>query len=273
MAPVPAWAEEAPGTTPTSPFGTQQSPFADEPSPFEGLAPIAYDPDASTPVTLAAPTTTGPKALRPSLRPPRAKLPLRKGHYGSKVERLQERLAWLGYAVADSNVQRDAFGKSTKSAVKAFQSKNWLPATGKVNKRTWKLLRKHAEPVGVLPLRCTEVKKSLCIDKTTSTLRYVVKGKAKMVTDARFGQPGMETDEGVFAVKEKSFNHTSSLYGSWMPRAMFFNGDEAVHFSPDFAAYGYLHGSHGCVGMRDMDFATRLFEKVDVGTRVYVYWS
>jgi lipoprotein-anchoring transpeptidase ErfK/SrfK len=74
-------------------------------------------------------------------------------------------------------------------------------------------------------------------------------------------------------VKEKSFNHTSSIYGSWMPRAMFFNGDEAVHYSPDFAAYGYLHGSHGCVGIRDMEFATRLFEKVDVGTRVYVYWS
>ena len=117
------------------------------------------------------------------------------------------------------------------------------------------------------------MKKALCIDKTSSTLRYVVKGKVKMVTDARFGQPGMETDEGVFAVKEKSFNHTSTMYGSWMPRAMFFNGDEAVHYSPDFAAYGYLHGSHGCVGMRDMEFATRLFEKVDVGTRVYVYWS
>ena len=54
---------------------------------------------------------------------------------------------------------------------------------------------------------------------------------------------------------------------------MFFNGDEAVHYSPDFASVGYIRGSHGCVGVRDMDVATRLFEKVDVGTRVYVYWS
>jgi lipoprotein-anchoring transpeptidase ErfK/SrfK len=54
---------------------------------------------------------------------------------------------------------------------------------------------------------------------------------------------------------------------------MFFNGDEAVHYSPDFASVGYLRGSHGCVGIRDMDLATELFEKVAVGTRVYVYWS
>jgi lipoprotein-anchoring transpeptidase ErfK/SrfK len=58
-----------------------------------------------------------------------------------------------------------------------------------------------------------------------------------------------------------------------MPRAMFFNGDEAVHYSPDFAAVGYIRGSHGCVGIRDMEQATWLFDHVDVGTRVYVYWS
>jgi len=276
MAPASAWAEDSSGPAPASPFGTQRSPFADEPSPFDRIPAVTDIADA-LPSVAGAPASTQPALLgsseRPSMRPPRARLPLRKGHYGSKVERLQTRLAWLGYEVDDSNVQRDAFGTSTKSAVKAFQAKNWLPATGKVNKRTWKLLKKHAEPVGVLPLRCTEVKQSLCIDKTSSTLRYVVKGKVKAVTDARFGQPGMETDEGVFAIKEKSFNHTSTMYGSWMPRAMFFNGDEAVHYSPDFAAYGYLHGSHGCVGIRDMELATRLFEKVDVGTRVYVYWS
>ena len=65
----------------------------------------------------------------------------------------------------------------------------------------------------------------------------------------------------------------SSLYHTWMPRAMFFNGDEAVHYSPDFASVGYSRGSHGCVGMRDMEKATWLFNQVAVGTRVYVYWS
>jgi len=204
---------------------------------------------------------------------PRAKLPLRKGHYGSLVASAQDRLAWLGYDVGAANVELKAFGKSTKHAVKAFQSKNWLPVTGKVDRRTWNSLARLSAPVGVLPLRCTEVAAALCIDKTARVLRYVVKGKILLTTDARFGAPGMETGEGVFSVKEKSYDHVSTLFHTWMPRAMFFNGDEAVHYSPDFAAVGYIRGSHGCVGVRDMAQATWLFDHVDVGTRVYVYWS
>jgi hypothetical protein len=209
----------------------------------------------------------------PSLEPPRDHLPLRTGHYGYRIARLQERLAWLGYDIDASNTSRHAYGVSTASAVTAFQTKNWLEPTGIANKQTWAKIARMAEPLGILPLRCTEVKAALCIDKTTRTLRYVVKGKVKLLTDARFGAPGMETGEGIFTIKEKSFNHVSSLYQSWMPRAMFFNGDEAVHYSPDFASVGYSRGSHGCVGVRDMDLATKLFDKVAVGTRVYVYWS
>jgi hypothetical protein len=274
--------EPAPTTSPEpspapsgSPFGDQPSPFATEGTPLDPESQAfsaEREGDTLISVNVAMPGQTD-TAAAPSVRPPRARLPLRLGHYGTKVALMQARLAWLGYEVADSNLVWQAFGVSTKKALKQFQAKNWLPTTGKVNKRTWRMLKKQSGRVGVLPQECTEVRKALCIDKTSRTLRYVVKGKVKMTTDARFGQPGMETDEGVFAVKEKSFNHTSSIYGSWMPRAMFFNGDEAVHYSPDFAAYGYLHGSHGCVGIRDMEFATRLFEKVDVGTRVYVYWS
>lgn len=198
---------------------------------------------------------------------------LRTGAEGAKVALLQQRLAWLGYSIHPGNAERQRLGRSTTKAVRAFQAKNWLPATGTVTAKTWRKLRVQAEPLGILPLRCTEVKKALCIDKTTRTLRLVVKGEVTVVTDARFGAPGMETGEGLFAVTEKSYNHTSSRYGSWMPRAMFFNGDEAVHYSPDFAAVGYARGSHGCVGVRDLDIATTIFKKVDVGTRVYVYWS
>ena len=209
----------------------------------------------------------------PSVTPPRARLPLRVGHYGLKVSLLQKRLSWLGYDIAASNAMHQAFGASTRRAVTRFQSKNWLRPTGTVDERTWRLLRSQSEPLGILPLRCTEVKASLCIDKTSRTLRYVVKGQVRLVTDARFGAPGMETDEGVFTIHEKSYNHVSTMFHTWMPRAMFFNGDEAVHYSPDFHAVGYAHGSHGCVGIRDIDVATDLFNKVAVGTRVYVYRS
>jgi len=252
-------------SAPADEVSPSPEPDPTEPSPSATAEDVLLSVNVAMPATAAA----GPS----SAGLPRARLPLRTGHYGLKVARVQERLTWLGYDISASNTSRQAFGRSTRDAVKAFQSKNSLALTGKVTKMTWRKLRKQAEPLGILPLRCTEVKTALCIDKTTRTLRLVVKGKVMLVTDARFGAPGMETGEGVFTVKEKSYNHTSSLYRTWMPRAMFFNGDEAVHYSPDFASVGYLRGSHGCVGVRDLDVATRLFEKVDVGTRVYVYWS
>ena len=257
-----------------SPVGPGSAPKA-EPAPSStDTAASAATRDPDDVLLTVNVVMAGTAAERPtSVTMPRSRLPLRTGHYGLKVARVQERLTWLGYDIAAGNVDREVFGSSTVAAVKRFQTKNWLPATGKVDQKTWRMLRKHAEPLNILPLRCTEVKAALCIDKTTKTLRYVVKGQVALTTDARFGAPGMETDEGIFTVKEKSFNHVSSIYRTWMPRAMFFNGDEAVHYSPDFNAVGYLHGSHGCVGIRDLDVATRLFEKVDVGTRVYVYWS
>ena len=195
------------------------------------------------------------------------------GDVGAKVSLLQQRLAWLGYPISASNVERQRFGKSTRNALRSFQSKNWLTPSGRADRATWRRLSRYAEPLGILPLRCTEVPAAICVDKTTRTLRYVVDGSVVLTTDARFGRPGMETDEGIFSVKEKAYDHTSTKFGAWMPRAMFFSGDQAVHYSPDFNAYGYAHASHGCIGIRDLTTATRLFEAVDLGTRVYVYWS
>ena len=239
-------------------------------TPWTSPAPDPFNPSPAP--TVAVPLTPTVSA-KPSVRPPRSKLPLKKTHYGSMVAKAQERLVWLGYDISDTNLERQAYGESTVNAVKAFQAKYWLKPTGSIGDVTWKMLSKMSSPVGVLPNACTSVKVSICIDKTARILRYVVKGKVKMTADARFGAPGMETGEGTFSIHEKSFNHVSSLYHTWMPRAMFFNGDEAVHYSPDFAAVGYIRGSHGCVGIRDMEKATWLFNQVPVGTRVYVYWS
>lgn len=255
--------------TPSPPPQTAVATTAPAPSssPTTGGGEPAPDPSPTPEPTASPAPTTAPVTA------PQATLPLRKGAVGFRVATVQKRLTWLGYSITESSMDRQLYGDTTIRAVKAFQAKNWLPATGKVDKKTWRKIETLAEPLGVLPLRCTEKAKTICIDKTTRLLRYVVKGKVKMVADARFGAPGMETGEGIFSVHEKSYNHTSSLYRTWMPRAMFFNGDEAVHYSPDFASVGYSRGSHGCVGLRDMEKATWLFGQVPEGTRVYVYWS
>lgn len=198
---------------------------------------------------------------------------LRMGQVGTRISRVHDELAWLGHTVAKAEKEQARFGPTTREAIRAFQTKHWVPATGKVDKRTWRLLNRLSAPIDVLPRTCTTEPMTICIDKTAKVLRLVDHGEVILTTDARFGAPGMETGEGIFTIHEKSRNHISSRYHTWMPFAMFFNGDEAVHYSPDFNAVGYLHGSHGCVGVRDIDKAEWLFDRVPVGTRVYVYWS
>ena len=58
-----------------------------------------------------------------------------------------------------------------------------------------------------------------------------------------------------------------------MPFAMCFSGGQAVHYSPDFASVGYGGASHGCVNIRDLDGIAALFDEVQVGDAVVVYWS
>jgi lipoprotein-anchoring transpeptidase ErfK/SrfK len=58
-----------------------------------------------------------------------------------------------------------------------------------------------------------------------------------------------------------------------MPFSMFFSGDEAVHYSSDFAARGYNGCSHGCVNVRNYSAIQQLFAEAQVGDKVVVYWS
>jgi lipoprotein-anchoring transpeptidase ErfK/SrfK len=104
-------------------------------------------------------------------------------------------------------------------------------------------------------------------------LRWVIDGQVKMTFDARFGSELTPTREGMFSVYWKSEDHVSSLYDTPMPYAMFFDGGQAVHYSPDFAANGYDGSSHGCVNIRDLQGIATLFGQVRVGDKVYVYRS
>ena len=115
--------------------------------------------------------------------------------------------------------------------------------------------------------------RSLCIDKTSSSLRWVVDGSVHMTLDVRFGSEFTPTREGRFSVYWKDADHVSKLYGSSMPLSMFFSGGQAVHYSSDFASRGYDGASHGCVNVRDYDELAALFAQVDTGTRVVVHRS
>ena len=206
------------------------------------------------------------------------------GDSGAGIREIQARLRQIAWFFGDVS---DSYGDQTTAAVTGFQEKRQIPATGKVDQRTLDLLdgmtteptaddlaNREPDPADGAPLdpRCT-TGRVLCVDKTSNSLRWVVDGTVQMSVDVRFGADELPTREGQFAISYKSRDHVSSLYDTSMPFAMFFSGGQAVHYSPDFAANGYNGASHGCVNVRDYDAVASLFEQVNVGDKVVVYWS
>ena len=203
---------------------------------------------------------------------------------GREVRELQARLKQIAWFFGDVTPN---YGDDTTEAVEGFQAKREIPVTGEVDRRTWgRLLAMTSEPSheelhNIVPApsegapldpRCLEGE-ALCIDKSTYSLRYVVNGDVQMEMDVRFGAELTPTREGEFEVEWKDADHVSSLYHTEMPYSMFFSGGQAVHYSSDFATYGYSGASHGCVNVRDYDAIAQLYDLVEVGDTVVVYWS
>jgi peptidoglycan hydrolase-like protein with peptidoglycan-binding domain len=206
------------------------------------------------------------------------------GDDGSEVRSLQARLRQIAWFAGDVS---EHYGDQTVAAVQGFQSKRHVPVTGKVDRRTLDLLvgmtstpttdelaNRAPDPAegAALDPRCT-TGRVLCIDKTSSSLRWVVDGQVRRSLDVRFGSEYTPTREGLFSVYWKDADHVSSLYGSAMPLAMFFSRGQAVHYSSDFASRGYNGASHGCVNVRDHAGLEALFGEVRNGDEVVVYRS
>ena len=203
------------------------------------------------------------------------------GASGEQVRDLQARLVAIQWLSGDVTGSYDG---ATVTAVRGFQAKRKIPVTGEVDRRTLDRLHEMTSAPtraamhnlgnkpGALDPRCLEGR-VLCIDKSSQTLRWVVQGTVQKAVDVRFGAAYTPTREGLFHVNSKSRDHVSSLFGSSMPFAMFFSGGQAVHYSSDFATYGYSGASHGCVNVRDYDGIAWLFDQVQIGDDVVVYWS
>ena len=228
-------------------------------------APQAVHPRA-TPT--AAPTPTPTPTPTPKPPPPvgRTTFPLRAHDVGTLVATVQQRLVWLGYPVRVTRVM----DTRTVAAIRRFRIKFFLGSTPTVTAPVWKKLSRLTATKGVLPAGC-RTGTVLCIDKSQKTLRYIKNGVILLTADARFGGEGHPTREGSFRVYSKSRDHTSTLYHTWMPFAMFFSGGQAVHYSPYFHRDGYYGASHGCVNLHDKSTARWLFDRVRIGTRVVVY--
>ncbi len=278
------WGLRSGGTAATNPGGdsTHAGPAVLDPEPE-----VTETPD---PTPTFAPEPTETPDPTPTDEPDPATQPgetlLGPGDEGDRVRRVQARLRQIEWFFGDVT---GVYGPKTTRAVRGFQEKRTIPATGEADQRTLDLLHEMTtEPTeeelaneapatntnvpGPLDRRC-KTGRVICIDKSSSTLRWVVDGEVRQTVDVRFGGSATPTREGVFSVYLKSEWHVSTLYDSSMPFAMFFSGGQAVHYSSDFAAVGYNGASHGCVNVRDYDGVAWLFDHVVVGDKVVVYWS
>lgn len=273
----------------------------DEPSARPSATGTGAVPPASQSPTPSPTPTTTPAApsTAPSTQPEHARTPepdpetdpepdlepgprlLGPGDQGDDVRDLQARLKQIYWFQTDVT---GVYGDVTTAAVRGFQTKRGIPATGEVDQRTLDRLdamtttptdaelHNRGNTPGALDARC-RTGRVLCVDKTSSTLRWVVDGQVLQTLDARFGAAATPTREGVFHVYLKDADHVSRLYGSSMPYSMFFSGGQAVHYSSDFASVGYAGASHGCVNIRDYDGLASLYSQVREGDKVVVYWS
>ncbi|EFF92736.1 peptidoglycan binding domain-containing protein [Streptomyces sp. e14] len=252
-----------------SPAGTRNTPGGDDrPGTGDGGGSAK-----GTAAGSAAGRTTASAA-------PPARVLWSRGDSGRSVRELQARLrqiAWL------SEAPTGTYGPLTERAVRGFQSKRGLPATGRTDTVTWRrlvamtrapgtweLYPMGGQPAGAPDARCL-TGRVLCIDKTSRTLRWMIDGRTLSTMAVRFGTQYTPTREGEFQVYWKSRHHVSTIYHTAMPYAMFFSGGQAVHYSSDFAARGYAGGSHGCVNVRDEAAIARLFAQVKVGDKVVVH--
>ncbi|MFF8591254.1 peptidoglycan-binding protein [Streptomyces sp. NPDC015220] len=247
-------------------------------SPAGTQVPSSRSPGGRSPADGRPGTAPGPARGRTAAP---ARVLWSRGDTGRDVRELQARLrqiAWL------SGAPTGTYGELTERAVRGFQARRGLPATGRTDTvtwqrllgmthepGTWELYPMGGQPAGAPDARCL-TGRVLCIDKTTRTLRWMIGGRTISTMAVRFGTQYTPTREGVFHIYWKSRHHVSTLYHSPMPYAMFFSGGQAVHYSSDFAARGYAGGSHGCVNVRDESAIAQVFAQVRTGDKVVVHW-
>ncbi|MCB5181739.1 L,D-transpeptidase family protein [Streptomyces antimicrobicus] len=255
------------------------------PAPSASAAGSTPEPSASASADAkpgeASPSPSASQSPSPSASPS-VKAIMSNGDESEQVRELQARLKQLDLLKTDPT---GFYGSKTTAAVKAFQNKHHLTAHGAVDQATWKKVQEVTKkptdkelnppaPVNQADApdpRCMQGR-VMCISKESRTLAWMIDGKVVSTMDVRFGSENTPTREGVFNVGWKAKDWTSTIYHTPMPYAMFFSGGQAVHYSADFAARGYNGASHGCVNVRDKGKIAALFDQVNVGDKVVVYW-
>lgn len=188
------------------------------------------------------------------------------------VRELQLRLKWVGLFPATPT---GYYGDVTRNAVKAFQTRRHLPATGVANAATWQLLlhRTVRNPTG-FPAVCEAAGWHACYDRAMHQVTLLYNGSMWNSWLVRGGGYTTQTRLGTHKVYYRDIDHISGTYGSAMPYSQFFDGGEALHGSP-LMTNPFVGHSHGCVNMYIKD-AHQLWDityNKTLWVTVYGAWS
>lgn len=198
---------------------------------------------------------------------------------GACAKQAQALLAKRGYY---SGRLDGIFGKASVNATLNYQRAHGIPDTGKVASLTWSALAAGKAPIKApLPASCKVKGTVLCASKAHRKLYLLKNGVVKRAIRVRFGgfanndkgKPPrvFPTVNGKYRVYAKDAAAFSDRWEASMPYSVKFDPNMYVHYSPDFARYGYTTASHGCVNVGSKADAAWIFNNTPVGARVVVY--
>jgi hypothetical protein len=188
------------------------------------------------------------------------------------VRELQIRLKRVG-TLRTSPTGR--FGKPTRAAVRRFQQRQGLRASGVATAATWRrLLQRSNNNVRTARRRCAGAGWHACYDRRNHQVTLWRRGRMWNTWLVRGGSYDAQTRTGNFTVFRRDKDHVSGLYGSPMPYSQFFSGGQALHGSR-YMMDPYKGHSHGCVNMYVEDSRQLWNLTHDRRLRVHVYgaWS
>ena len=175
-------------------------------------------------------------ALPPAAQAARTLAP---GAQGADVQRLNQRLAALGFLPAGSASR--SYDSATTHGVLAFQKWQGLGRDGVVGPATAEALATAIRPRPTsagAPGRRIEV----LIDRQVALL--IRDNRVRRIIAVSTGKPGYDTPMGAFRVYRKEVRSWSYPYSVWLPYASYFTGGVAFHGYASVPAYA---ASHGCV--------------------------
>lgn len=263
-----------------APSSVATSPASVAPSASPSLSPGA-------PVSSAPAPSPSPTATKPTISPAAKKL------YGSCLTKtinfwargkcvtlVQKQLKAMKIYSGPIN---GTYGVSTINALINYQRSRGIRGTGVVAKLTWTALATK-QPIlpKSFPKQCLTKGVVLCVDQAHRRLTYLKSGKVVKEIKVRLGgfnsHPKTKkwrvfpTANGTWKVYDKQVSPASENYGPGaMPYSTMFYPDMYVHYSPDFARWGYSRSSHGCVNVRSLKDAIWFFKNTPIGAKVYVY--